>query len=418
MDDFFEAIKHLPLMARFALMMLIILVVPLVCKRVRLPSVVGLLACGVLVGPTGLEIAQKGSTTAHDWGEIGKLLLMFFAGLEIDLIQFRRVRNKSLGFGALTFALPLLAGAAAAHLFGYGWVAALLVGSLLASHTLLGFPIVQELGVVRHESVAVTIGATVFTDILSLLVLAICVPIHMSGFSAGPFAIQIVELMVFVPLVLVGLSHVGRYLMKRVQRKESQFCVLLVLVAVAAIGAEAINLEGIIGAFLAGLAVNRAAQGTEAKEELEFIGNTLFIPVFFIGIGFLIDLQVFFRTLIDNFFLMASIVGGLIVAKFAAALIAGRLYGYTTAQVNLMWSLSLPQVAATLAAALVAFQSKNAAGQRLIDEPVLNTVIVLMVVTSILGPVLTEYFGRRVAAEDRTAGGAGSTPSSLSNNVN
>ncbi len=397
MNNALEAIKHLPLMARFALLMLIILVVPPLCKRVRLPGVVGLLAGGVLFGPSGLAVAQTQTSTAHDLSEIGKLLLMFFAGMEIDLVQFRRVRRRSLEFGALTFALPLLAGVAVALLFGYGWVAAFLIGSLLASHTLLGFPIVQQLGLVRNEAVTVTIGATIFTDIASLFVLAICIPIHTSGFSAGPFFTQVGLLVAFIPLVLLGLGRFGQLLMSRTRSKEGQFCVLLIVAALAAIGAETIHLEGIIGAFLAGLAVNEAARGTQAKEELEFIGNTLFIPVFFITIGFLIDLRVFGRTLMEHFALMASIVGGLILSKFLAALAAARRFGYSTDEAGLMWSLSLPQVAATLAAALVAYEAQSAEGHRLIDEPVLNSVIVLMVVTSVLGPVLTERFGPRVA---------------------
>lgn len=396
MEDFLEALKHLPLMARFAILMLVILVIPPLCERIRLPGVVGLLACGVLLGPSGLDIAQKAGA-GHDLAEIGKLLLMFFAGMEIDLIQFNRTRHRSLSFGTLTFALPLAAGIAAGLAFGYGWVSALLIGSLLASHTLLGFPVVQKLGLVKNEAVAVTIGATIFTDIASLLVLAICIPIHISGFAAGPFVTQIVELAVFIPLVLVGLGKLGETLMAKTRSKESQFGILLLVVALAAIGAEMIHLEGIIGAFLAGLAVNRAARGTQAKEELEFIGNNFFIPLFFIGIGFLIDLNVFFRTLIDQFWLMTSIVGGLILSKFLAAKLAARRFGYSGTEANLMWSLSLPQVAATLAAALVAYGAKNSQGQRLIDEPVLNTVIVLMVVSSILGPVLTEHFGRRLA---------------------
>jgi Kef-type K+ transport system membrane component KefB len=371
-------------------------VIPALGKRIHLPGVVIFLACGVLLGPTGLGVIPR-TDTSHDLAELGKLLLMFFAGMETDVAQFQRVRHKSLTFGALTFALPLLAGVSAGLVFGYGWVAAFLIGSLLASHTLLGFPIVQQLNLVRYEPVAVTIGATIFTDIASLLVLAICVPIHTSGFSATAFTIQIVELVVFIPLVLVGIGRLGQHLMSRTQTKEGQFCVLLVIVAVAAIGAEAINLEGIIGAFLAGLAVNQAARGTHAKEELEFIGNNFFIPIFFITIGFLIDLGVFYRTLLDNFALMVSIVGGLILSKFVAAAATARYFGYSFTGAGLMWSLSLPQVAATLAAALVAYEAKNSQGQRLIDEPILNSVIVLMVVTATLGPVLTELFGRRVA---------------------
>src|SRR5262249_9580407 len=172
--------------------------------------------------------------------------------------------------------------------------------------------------------------------------------------------------------------------------------VMLLVVAVAAVGAEAVHLEGIIGAFLAGLALNRAVQEGQARYELEFLGNTLFIPMFFITVGFLIDARVFAETLITHLGLVAAIVGGLILSKLLAALLARQAFGYSRCQGLLMWSLSLPQVAATLAAALVAFEARDAEGRRLIDEPVLNSVIVLMVVTSVLGPILTERFGRRL----------------------
>jgi Kef-type K+ transport system membrane component KefB len=180
--------------------------------------------------------------------------------------------------------------------------------------------------------------------------------------------------------------------------KEGQFLAMLVAVAVAAIGAEAIHLEGIIGAFLAGLALNRAVQESRAKHELEFLGNTLFIPMFFITIGFLIDPRVFAATLLAHLGLVVAIVGGLIASKLLAALLTRRAFGYSREQGLLMWSLSLPQVAATLAAAMVAFEAKDARGRGLIDEPVLNTMIVLMVVTSVLGPILTEQLGKRLAA--------------------
>jgi Kef-type K+ transport system membrane component KefB len=402
MDAFLETLRNLPSMAQFAVLMTIILVVPPICERIHLPSVVGLMTCGILFGPSGLDMTRTPETTGHDLSEMGKLLLMFFAGMEIDLAQFNRVRHKSLTFGLLTFALPLLAGTAATLTFGYGWVTAVLVGSLLASHTLLGFPIVQKLGLVRNEAVAVTIGATIFTDIASLLVLAICIPIHTVGFSPGSLIVQIALLAAFIPLVLFGLGTLGHALMERTRRKEWQFGVLLLIVALADIGAEAIQLEGIVGAFLAGLAVNRAARDTEAKKQLEFIGDTLLIPIFFIAVGSLIDVRVFAGTIIHQFPLMAAIVGALLVGKLIAAEAAACAFGYSQPEARLMWSLSLPQVAATLAAALVAFQAKNPAGERLIDHSILNSIIVLMVVTSILGPVLTGLFGRRLAETSQT----------------
>jgi Kef-type K+ transport system membrane component KefB len=395
-----EMLVPLPLLVRFAIVMAIFLLVPPLCRRVRLPPAVGLLLAGVALGPSGLHTLPNAAPVAQFFAEIGKLLLMFFAGLEIDLSQFRRTGARSLVFGSLTFSIPLVVGAGVAVLAGYGWLAAVLIGSLMASHTLLGFPIVQRMKLVTDEAVAVTIGGTVFTDLASLLILAICLPIHSSGFSTSVFAVQIVELIAYILVVFVGLSALGHWLIARAgDSKERQVTLVFLIIALAGFGAEVINLEPIIGAFLAGLAINRALNHSEAKEQLDFLGNTLFIPMFFVSIGFLIDVGVFVDTLIDRPGLVVDIVGGLIAAKFLAARLTQRLFGYSRSQGNMIWSLSLPQVAATLAAAIVAFQTKNADGVRLIDEPVINTVLVLVVVTSILGPILTEHFGRRCLAQ-------------------
>jgi Kef-type K+ transport system membrane component KefB len=308
-------------------------------------------------------------------------------------------------FGSLTCLLPLAAGTTVGLAFGYSWVSSLLIGSLLASHTLIGYPIVQRLGLGGEEVIAVTVGATVLTDIASLMVLAVCLPIHTSGFSAGSLAMQIVELAIYVPLVVFGLSAVGKWLFSRKgHTEEYQVGFTLMVIALAGVGAEIINLEAIIGAFLAGLAVNRAIKKSEAKDELEFVGNLLFIPAFFIAIGAHIDVPVFIGTLINNLSLVVAIVGGLVGAKFLAAFATQRLVGYSQTEGLLMWSLSLPQVAATLAAAVVAYNAKNAAGVRLIDEPVINTVVVLMVTTSILGPMMTERFGQALAGRSPAVG--------------
>jgi Kef-type K+ transport system membrane component KefB len=396
-DTFLETLTHLPTLTRFAFALSIFLFVPKLCQRIGVPSIVGLLLAGVAVGPTGLRIAPQNPPVAAFFSEIGKLLLMFFAGLEIDIKQFNRTRNRSLGFGLLTFALPLLAGIGVGRAFGYEWLSAILIGSLLASHTLLGFPVVQRLGLTGNEAVTVTVGATIFTDLGSLLILAVCLPVHSVGFSAKSFVLQLVELAIYVPVVLFGLSAVARtFLRRRGATTENQFFLIFLIMVLAAEGAELIHLEAIIGAFLAGLAVNRSLKHSEAKEQLEFLANTLFIPAFCLTIGFLIDLRVFANTIVDNVGLCAGIVVGLIVAKVLAAIAAHKLFGYSRTEGLLMGALSLPQVAATLAAALVAFETKNSAGVRLIDEPVINTVIVLMVVTSVLGPMLTERFGKQL----------------------
>jgi Kef-type K+ transport system membrane component KefB len=413
LTEFLESLTHLPTMTRFAIALSMFLFMPKWCRRFGLPSAVGLLAAGVVFGPSVLAIAPQNPQVAEFFSDIGKLLLMFFAGLEINITQFNQTRNRSMVFGLLSFALPLMAGIGVGLLFGYGGLAALLIGSLMASHTLLGFPIVQRLGLTENEAVTVTVGATIFTDLGALLILAICLPVHSVGFSAPAFVLQLTELAIYVPVVLFGLSALGRRFLHRYgDTTENQFFIILLIMILAAEGAELIHLEAIIGAFLAGLAVNRSLQRSEAKEQLEFLANTLFIPMFFLTIGFLIDVRVFARTLVANFGLCVGIVGGLIGAKFAAAFAAQRLFAYSTTEGWLMGALSLPQVAATLAAALVAYQTTNAAGVRLIDEPVINTVIVLMVVTSALGSILTERFGERLvpnaaSAEQLTAVASG-----------
>jgi Kef-type K+ transport system membrane component KefB len=383
----------LPPLAKFALGMALIFGVPALSRRVRLPAVVGLLLAGVILGPHGLGLFSEQDPIANFFADLGKLLLMFFAGLEIDLALFRRSQRKSIMFGLITTSLPLLLGAAVGLWFGYAVIPAIVVGSLLASHTLLGMPIVTQLGANRLEPVTITVGATVLSDTLSLVVFAMCVSTFERGFSMSNLAVQLIEISIFVPLILFGLGQAGRYLLKRVEEDESAYFVLMFgIMAVAALLARTVNLPGIVGAFLAGLAVNAAVQQKPAKKKLEFFGSSFFIPIFFGVTGFLIDPVVFVRSIIDNFALVAAIIGALIIGKGIAAEIASRAFKYTSAARMTVWSLTLPQVAATLAAALVGFNTFNPAGERLIDGRILDAVFVLMLTTATLGPLMTQRY--------------------------
>jgi Kef-type K+ transport system membrane component KefB len=358
------------------------------------------LLAGVLIGPHGLQFYDEHHPVAAFFSELGKLLLMFSAGLEIDLAHFQKIRNKAYIFGILTTTLPLLLGTTVGLLFGYGMVPVLVIGSLLASHTLLGMQIVSRWGETRLEPIMITVGATVVSDTLSLVVFAICVPTYRSGFSVSSFALQILEIAIFVPFILFGVSRIGAWLLKKVEDDEdAYFIVMMAILALAGLIAALINLPGIVGAFLAGLAVNAAVQEKPAKEKLEFFGNALFIPLFFVVTGFLIDPSAFITTIIGNFPLVTAIIAALLVGKAIAVAIVGRAFKYTPAARKTMWSLTLPQVAATLAATLVGHDTLNSAGQRLLDSRMLNTVLVLLVTTSILGPVLTERFAPEMLPE-------------------
>ncbi|BCX11808.1 MAG: sodium:proton antiporter [Thermosynechococcus sp.] len=374
----------------FMVLLAVILTIPPVFERLRLPGLVGLLLAGVLLGPNGLQLLEHDSDTIKLLSGIGKVYLMFVAGLEIDLSHFRRTRDRSLLFGALTFIVPLATGFTIGHWFGFDWNGSLLIGSLLASHTLLAYPIVRQLGVVHNEAVTITIGATIFTDTAALVVLAICVGINRGEFTVLTLLNQFIALGLYCFLVLWGVDRIGKQFFRRSgDAQGKQFLFILLTLLVTSIGAEIIGIEQIVGAFLAGLAVNDVLEDSPVKEKVEFIGGVLFIPCFFVDMGLLIDIPAFVKTL-TSIGITVAIVIGLIGSKFIAAWLAARWYRYTSMEMLTMWSLSLPQVAATLAATLVGFQ------EGILTQDILNSVLVLMVVTSILGPLVTARTASRL----------------------
>lgn len=397
-----RALELLPVLARMAIFMALILVMPHIARLLRVPVVVGLLLSGVVLGPHMLDVFPRDHPIAQFFSELGMLLLMFFAGLEIDLELFRQKLARSIIFGVVTTTVPLVLGALVASWLGYQLLPAIVVGSLLASHTLLALPIVTQRGLTRTEPVVVTIGATMVSDTLSLLVFAACVPMFVSGFSASGLALQVFEIVAFVAFVLAGLSRAAAYILKRVEHdEETYFVIMLAILAITALLAQAINLPGIVGTFMAGLAVNAAVKDKPAKNKLEFMGTTLFIPVFFVVTGFLIDPLALLRSLSADGVLAAGIIGALFVGKLAASEGCGRAFGYLSDARMTMWSLTLPQVAATLAAALVAKQTFNAAGQPLLDGRMFDGVLIMVLFTSIVGPLLTERFAQRASVVER-----------------
>ncbi|MEB3358387.1 MAG: cation:proton antiporter [Synechococcales bacterium] len=377
--------------ASFTILLFASLTIPPLVERLKLPGLVGLLLAGVVLGPFGLKLLNPDSETIKLLSDIGKIYLMFVAGLEIDMQAFRRTRNRSLSFGLATFLVPLITGTALGHAFGFGWNASILIGSLFASHTLLAYPLVQRLGVVRNEAVTVTVGATIFTDIGALLVLAVCVSIHQGNFSWFSLPIQLGSLAIYSAAVLFGLDWLGKEYFRRTGNEEgNQFLFILLALFLASVGAQVIHIENIVGAFLAGLAVNDVLGRGAVKEKVEFVGGVLFIPFFFVAMGLLIDLPTFVQTLQSDLLLVVAVVGGLVGSKFLAAFMVKGLHGYSWVEALTMGSLSLPQVAATLAATLVGFQVG------LLTEAIFNSVIVLMLVTSVLGPVLTQRFASQL----------------------
>jgi len=377
--------------------MVIIFGIPPLSRRIRLPTVVALLLSGVVVGPHVLDIFGERRPIADFLADMGMLLLMFVTGLRIDLAQLRQVQRRSILFGLSTSSIPLLLGTAVSLSFGYGLIPAIVVGTLLASHTLLGSRIVAELGANRLEPVTVTIGATLLSDTLSLVVFAVCVSTYERDFSMSDLTVHLMEIALVVPLILFGLSRVGAYALQKAEGEEEAYFILMFgIMAAAGVLAHTVNLPGIAGAFLAGVAVNEAAHDKPATEKLAFFGNAFFIPIFFVVTGFLIDPTAFVSSLQDNFALVAAMIVTLVAGKWLAAELTGRAFTYTSSARLTMWSLTLLQVTTTLAATLVAFNTFGPAGQRLIDRRMLDVVLALMCTTAMLGPVLTQYFAPRM----------------------
>ncbi|AVH70021.1 cation:proton antiporter domain-containing protein [Nostoc sp. 'Lobaria pulmonaria (5183) cyanobiont'] len=368
----------------FAILLAVILVIPIIFERLRLPGLVGLVFSGLVLGPSGWNLFQSDSPMINLLSDIGLIYLLFVAGLEVDLEQFRRRKSRAFGFASLTFSVPLVMGTLLGLILGYGWNTSILIGSLFTSYTLLAYPIISRLGVVNNEAVTVTIGATIFTNIGAVLILAVCVAVvHAGVFSFAKLLTLSGWLTIYSVAVVTGFDWAGKEFFKRSGDDEgNKFLFVLLSVFLAAMGAQLIGVEKIVGAFLAGLAVNEAVGEGPVKEKVVFIGSVLFIPIFFIDLGLLIDLPTFANNL-NTLKLTLSIVVGLIVSKLIAALLTKLVYHYTWQEILTMWSLSLPQVGTTLAATLVGYRAG------LLPLEVLHSVIVLMLVTSTLGPLMT-----------------------------
>ncbi|MBD2505684.1 cation:proton antiporter [Anabaena azotica] len=368
----------------FVILLVVLLVVPILFERLRLPAIVGLVLAGLVLGPSGWNLIHTESPMISLLSNIGLVYLMFVAGLEVDWKLWRRQKGRAFGYGGLSFAVPLLTGVLVGRIFNFGWNTSVLVGSLLGSYTLLAYPIINHLGIISNRAVTTTIGATVFTDISSLLILAICVLAFEKGVSNLSEIFPLLGWLITVSVViLLGFDWLGKEFFRRSGDDEGKkFLFVLLTVFLAVVVAQFIGIEKIFGAFLAGLAVNEAIGEGPVKEKIVFVGSVLFIPIFFINLGLLIDVP----GLIHHLFILkltGLIVVGLISSKFVAAWLAKFFYGYSWQEMLTIWSLSIPQVSTTLAAAFVGYQAG------LLSGAVLTSIVFLMLVTAIVGPLLT-----------------------------
>lgn len=387
---------------RFALVFSLILLTPKLFQQLRLPGVLAFIFVGVLFGPKGLHLFKENGQVLILFATLGKLLLLFFSGLDIEIDVLKKNMGKSLLLAALSFTLPAFGGFAIGILFDYSILTSLMIAVLFSSHSVIAYPILTTLGIAKKELVAVTIGATAITDIGSLILFAICLPIHTTGFHVGPFLLQLLYIIGFIPAIIFGFRWLGNTVFKRLGEDPAQQMIfLLVVIGISARVAELINIEPIVGAFLAGLAVSSSLPNIGVRNQLDILGNTLFIPAFFISLGILIDPIVVTQTLREHFLLVAAIVLTVSITKLVAAWLAGKKLNYSNKERALIGALTIPQISSTLAVALVAYESMNAAGERLIDDTLLNSILVLMVVSTVAGTIMAEFIGKQIAEAEK-----------------
>lgn len=397
-QHFFEGASDL---VRFAVVTALILLTPKIFERMRLPGVLALILVGVSFGPRGLHLFKQNGEVLMFFAVLGKLLLLFFSGLDIEVDELRKNAGKALRLSALCFGLPTVAGVLIGYFFDYSMLSSLMIGVLFSSHSIIAYPILTRLGLTKIEPVAVTVGATAMTDIASLILFAICLPIHTTGFLLGQFTLQVVYIVIFIPVIIYSFRWLGHQVFRHLGTDPAQQLIfLLSVVAIAAQGAEWVNIDPIVGAFLAGLAVSSTLPDKGIRTQLDTLGNTLFIPAFFISLGVLIDPAAILTTIRQHVGLVVAVIASLAATKMLAAWLAGKQYHYSPTTRILIGSLTIPQVSSTLAVALVAYESMNAAGERLLDEKFLNSILVLMVVSAVGGTVLTQWAAKALVAQE------------------
>lgn len=405
MSDFLSDLAHefaLPFtnpILIFALLLLIALLAPMILRRINVPSIIGLILAGVFIGPHGLGLVESDNAGVSMFSTIGLLYIMFIVGLELDLNEFSLNKNKSLVFGFYTFIIPLIIGFPVCYyLLGYDANASFLTASMFSTHTLVTYPIVSRLGVSKNQAVAVTVGGTILTDTAVLIILALVTSNSNGGLNLGFLVKLILSLVIFSVILFFVVPRIAKWFFQKIEsEKYSDYIFVMFIVFAAGFLAELGGIEPIIGAFAAGLALNKLIPHTSAlMNRIEFIGNALFIPIFLISVGMLVNISVVFngpKTIV----VAAVLTVAAIIGKWLAAYLTQKTFRYSAVQRNLIFGLSSSHAAATLAVIIVGFRAG------ILDEYILNGTIILILLTCIIASVVTQRSAKKIALNEENA---------------
>lgn len=376
-----------------ALATLIFLAVPILAERVRVPGVIGLIVAGAAVGPHGFGLLARDQTIVL-LGTVGLLYLMLMVGLELDLHQFNRFRNRSIVFGLLSFLIPAALGLGLGLALGYSAASALLLASAFSSHTLLAYPIASRMGIVRNEAVTTALGGTILTEILALLLLAVVANSARGAALDAAFWVRLsVSFGVYVGVVMWGLPRLGRWFFRQAGEGGAEFIFVLASLFTVSYLSHAAGVEPIVGALLAGLALNRLvpAHGP-LMNRIHFVGNTIFIPFFLLSVGMLVNVRALDSGRAWTISIVLTL--GVLVGKWVASKVTEKAFGYGVDEGWVVFGLTVPHAAGTLAIVLVGYELG------LLDQTEVNGVVLMILVTCLAGPWAVERFGRRVAARE------------------
>lgn len=401
--DFVNFDFHLPVTDPtwiFFLVLVIILFAPIVLERLRIPHIIGMILAGVVIGEHGFNILARDSSFEL-FGKVGLYYIMFLAGLEMNMEDFKSIRVKATVLGLLAFIFPLGIGIwTNLHLLGYSLATSVLLASMYASHTLIAYPIVIRYGINRQRAVSIAVGGTAVTDTLTLLVLAVVGGMYKGETSEMFWIWLVLKVVVLSVVIMYAFPRIGRWFFRRYSDNVVQYIFVMAMVFLGAGLMEFVGMEGILGAFLAGLVLNRLIPHVSPlMSHLEFVGNALFIPYSLIGVGMLIDVNVLFGH-IDSVKVAVVMIIVALLGKWIASWLTQKIYKMRALERELMFGLSNAQAAATLAAVLVGYNIILPNGERLLNEDVLNGTILLILVTCVVSSFITEHAAKRIAMDD------------------
>ncbi len=389
---------------KFLIILLIILFIPIISDKIKIPHLLGMIIAGVIIGPHGFNLLLRDSSIILS-GTAGLIYIMFLSGLEIDMNDFRRNAARSTLLGFYGFAIPMILGTLTGiYILKFSAITSVLLASMFASHTLITYPIVSKFGILKNRAVNVAVGSTLLTNVLALTVLAIIVGMSNGELNKSFWIRLLLSYIVFSSIIVFVFPVISRWFFKRFSDNISQYIFVLVIVFSGAVLSKFAGIEAIIGAFLAGLALNRLIPRTSPlMNRIDFVGNAIFIPFFLIGVGMLIDYRAFVNP--DTIIIALIMTFVATVGKFISAWLFQKNFRFTKDERRLIFGLTNSQAAATLAAVLVGYNiiignNDNGEPIRLLNESILNGTIVMILVTCTIASFVTQRGAQNVALSE------------------